>query len=358
MPLAEEVHYLALLIKLMQDSSTQVDLVPILQFWVHHCQNGDACSQDTPGTLHCIGMGLCCAMHRASDPDCGRQYDEETELGGIRDQLLVHATPLQDMSWVEVLDSISALQVEFHNLFEMGAEGYACAIDIEHLLINMMKRIGYWLTHRVSLSTSSEAVRSQYDADDATHSRLRLSGITEVMDALHGLWVAVSLLLRAKRVDATHGETHCVQSVPLYNHHREASLDTFYELSMVADLAPGSILQYKNKFRVLFHSISQVIYFHYPAYQRQIQIPLHELQIYGARSINLLPLLLQIRPETPVRYEHTGAGHMPTLASASWQWVIVGGCVLLVSADGQVFCAPDIRLLHETITAADNMQLN
>lgn len=56
-------------------------------------------------------------------------------------------------------------------------------------------------------------------------------------------------------------------------------------------------------FRVLFHSMSQVIYFHYPAHQLQIQVPLYELHCHGAGSIILQSLLLQIRPEIPVPYE-------------------------------------------------------
>ena len=64
------------------------------------------------------------------------------------------------------------------------------------------------------------------------------------------------------------------QLIELYNYHREASLDDFYKMSQMADTPFGSVSQYKHKFRHLFHSTSQVVYFHYPSYMRRKQVAL------------------------------------------------------------------------------------
>ena len=140
-------------------------------------------------------------------------------------------------------------------------------------------------------------------------------------------------------------EAKCLRKIPLYNHHREASLDGFYEVSMVSDLSPGAIIQYKNKFRYLFHSISQVIFYHHPSYARQIQQPLTNLTCYGANPVNLLPLLRQVEPSIPILYEHTGAGLTTATHKQKFSWLVTTGFVLLIDDASNVYCAHDLRCL-------------
>ena len=64
--------------------------------------------------------------------------------------------------------------------------------------------------------------------------------------------------------------------------------------------------------------------------------------------MNLLPLLLQVNPDIPLFYEHTGAGLRSAYAAHAFSWVFVSGYVLLLDRAGEVFCAEDLRslLLH------------
>jgi len=62
-------------------------------------------------------------------------------------------------------------------------------------------------------------------------------------------------------------------------------------------------------------------------------------------SVNLLALLLELRPDVPVLFEHTGAGHRGTHAQHAWAWVLWAGFVLLVDARMEVAAALDARAL-------------
>ena len=324
-----------------------------LDFWLGTCSPVEVSSPSEPSLFHTVALGLCAVLSRHPRALCTTPFDETAAFGSLKDLLLIHTKPISEMSWTELGDTISALQMEFRNLIVFSADtGLDPLVDLDDILIAVMRRIGFWALHRVSLAQDTpEAVRSSYDADEGEHSRLHLPVIFDTLDAVHSMWSAFVTLTGATLVKPRQTPAEIIDGTPLFNHHREASIDDFYELSMVADLGPGAIIQYKNKFRYLFHSISQVIYFHYPAYERQIQKPLHDIRCYGAPPCSLLPLMRQIDPDIPVRYEHTGAGHLPTLAEAPWQWVLVGGFIVLVAADGTAFCAEDLRTLY-THTAA------
>jgi hypothetical protein len=124
---------------------------------------------------------------------------------------------------------------------------------------------------------------------------------------------------------------------------------------MTADCVVGTIAQYAHKFAYLFHSISQAIYYNRPNYQRKLQLPLARLQEpterdargveCGPSAVNLLALLLELRPDVPVLFEHTGAGHRGTHAQHAWAWVLWAGFVLLVDARMEVAAALDARAL-------------
>lgn len=336
---------LSLTENLTQKEASAQELQQVLQFWLHECDPTEDSSIDHPSCIHVLGIGLCCAMANAPAVPELQDFSEDECMGAWKDILMVHNKPIAEMHWDELTDTLSSTQMEFHNLFVWAEERFRCYVNMEALLLSLMRRMGYCMRRRIQLRNESEALRSLYDADNEQYSRLRLGVLTDAIDALHAMWTSLCLLLHAQEVPHALGEADCLQAVPLFNHHREASLDSFYEISMVADLAPGAILQYKNKFRVLFHSISQVIYFHYPAYDRQIQKPMHALTCYNASAVNILPLLLQLNPDMPVKYEHT----KPTCAAHShlpWHWTVTAGHVLLIHSTGSAYCSSDIRQLY------------
>ena len=62
---------------------------------------------------------------------------------------------------------------------------------------------------------------------------------------------------------------------------------------------------------------------------RRKQIPLQELNRADADNVNVLPLLMQVHPDTKVTFEHTGIGLRSHHAASPWHWVVVGAFVFL-----------------------------
>ena len=65
----------------------------------------------------------------------------------------------------------------------------------------------------------------------------------------------------------------------------------------------------------------------------------------GPKAVNVLALLLELNPNVPVLFEHTGAGHAATHAQHAWAWVLWADYVLLVDAQMHVSAALDVRAL-------------
>ena len=65
-------------------------------------------------------------------------------------------------------------------------------------------------------------------------------------------------------------------------------------------LAPGMRLVYRTDFSGMYNDVSQVVYFHYPQYHRQPQLPIADIP---DNAINCLPLLTQLLPQIPVVYD-------------------------------------------------------
>ena len=122
-------------------------------------------------------------------------------------------------------------------------------------------------------------------------------------------------------------------------------MDDWWELATVADCPTGGITQYKNKFQFLFHSVSQVIYFHYPSYNHRPQRAFPDIRAGTCPPLHALPLLLQVAPDIPLLYEHTGAGLRSAAARQPYAWCVLGTFVVLVDEHMRSFCARDFLTL-------------
>ncbi len=295
------------------------------------------------------------------------EFDLPTSLDTYAASICIHDLPLHKMSWQQTQDVILSLQINFNSLFECDPdEGFGCYVDINLVLGMLMAHIGFLESHKWKLpsqnssgqspqqppeqssksnpmSGSIEVLHGVVDIDEEGWEYVREESMVFVLDALHAMLNAKELLFRAQAVPTS---MH-IDSNPnpnfLFNFHREASLDDFYDLSMISDCPTGSILQYRHKFRYLFHSVSQVIFFHYPTYDRQKQIPMQELQKRDIPQINLLPLLLQVKTDIPILTEHTGMGTRAKHTETPWSWAIVGKFALLVNNNLETYFAQDLR---------------
>ena len=306
--------------------------------------------------MHVVGLGLCALLHVMDNEEFG-SFDLVHAMGAHADHVVVCDARVSEMSWQQVSDTVTAVQLRFKSIIEWDQQaGYQTDVDVMSVMLMLMKRAGYWLGHdwrTISVAAATdEAVQNDteclhgiVDVDTEGWKCVRPACAVQFFDAVHAVLSLTRLLMRAQVVSWHTGEEPVSEHVRLFNHHREASIDDFYEMSMITDCMVGSITQYKHKFQFLFHSISQVVYYHWPVYDRQRQITQVEIDAYGVCGINLLPLLLQVDPEIPCYYEHTGAGAQSVYCKHEYSWAMMSGYVFMVHRSGAVFCSEDVRSL-------------
>ena len=311
------------------------ELLQMTQIWLTKCDRAQDQVHSEMNEVHIVGQAICIALHRATIPVYAELNVSEA-LGNDAQRIHLSDSPLQKMTWQELSDLLSALQHEFNSFFVFTeASGYACSIDLDLILMCVMKRMGYFLCSESQLEEGDLLLTSGVMIpSEVGWSVVSCSSVRESIDTLHTLMGLTRLLLTAEPV------THITSTdLEMEAHHREASLDDCYFLGMLADLIPGAITQYKNKFRFLFHSITQVIYYHYPSYQRRKQQPLTSCTSHDAKAENVLPLFMQLYPQIPIFYEHSGAGLASLHSTHKVSWIFISGFVLLVDSKMCARCA-------------------
>jgi len=326
----------------------------LMDAWLTLCDRSETVVAETKyNTMHVVALGLCALLQSTELPEY-EDFSLEACLGKHAAGVLLCEQPVCGMSWRQLSDTLTALQLHFKQTITWDSKsGYHTVVDYASIFMELLKRVGYWLgrqwRHAVEEPADQEALLGLVDLDKEGWRCVRPACVVEVFDGVHALLSLTRLLMKAQvlslHTQAAVDTDSVSDEIKLFNHHREASIDDFYEMSMVADCAPGAITQYKHKFQFLFHSISQVVYYHYPTYERQRQQPLPMLSEYAAPGVNLLPLLLQVNLDMPHFYEHTGAGLHSAFSAHAFSWVLVSGYILLVDRSGAVFCAEDLRSL-------------
>ena len=318
--------------------------------WLDECDRTEVADDSTISEHHTVGIALCAVMANAGVPE----YTEISDVLGQHEKtIMVHEGDIASLSWQQLVDVVTALQMEVSLFVSFSPdEGFSCSLDCRSFVMQLMRRVGFFVTHEFKAPTDEntddvELAHGILEVVTDNWTAVRIDDLGLVLDALHSVAGLAEFLLGAQLVVPE--TTSAQDELPLFNHHREASLDDFYELSMTSDLMPGTIIQYKRKFKHLFHSISQVVYFHYPHYSRQVQIPLAQIQKNDCNHKNLLPLLQQSNPDIKILFEHTGAAQRVSHRKHPRSWCCMAGFIVLATPE-QVFCASDLRtlVLHAT----------
>lgn len=132
--------------------------------------------------------------------------------------------------------------------------------------------------------------------------------------------------------------TVCASYEQIQDCHVQASQETFYRLTMHADLPPAARLLYSQDFSGFYHCISQVVYFHYPSYERPEQLSLSVLRDGGSPVFTLAPVS-EMYPEIHVCFEDD------TLKPNAWNWILMGKRVYLVRPDSSVLGSSNLLTL-------------
>jgi hypothetical protein len=323
----------------------------LLDTWLEHLDpNQELCNHKHSNDTHTFGIALSTCLHAALHEELLR-FDLQAALDTHAARVCMHSEPLHTLSFQQTQETLLSLQIEFAKLYGQAADGAIVSdVDVQMVLLMLFAQLGAFLGHRWRESSESlQIVQGVLEVDEEGWCRVSPQSATAALDAVHAMLVASRLLAKAECV-----ETADPPPSLIYNFHREASLDDFYDVSTAADCPVGAILQYKHRFRFLFHSVSQVVYFHYPSYQRRKQLALEELQATNAPHLHLLPLLAQVVADIPIVAEHSGLGLRSTHTRHPWAWAVLAQRVLLVDSDMRVFCARDLRtlLLHANPEAA------
>jgi hypothetical protein len=124
--------------------------------------------------------------------------------------------------------------------------------------------------------------------------------------------------------------------------HVEAGLDDFYRFTQHFDLPPAAVLQYSHDYPQMLNSVSQVTFYHFPSYERRLQIT-HEEVAAGDAPIYTLAAALSMLPDVTVVFEEESFGAPPGAigdplhAKAGWRIILGAGFIYLLSPEGRLF---------------------
>lgn len=155
---------------------------------------------------------------------------------------------------------------------------------------------------------------------DATSAdRMSVLSIRRIVSIFCVLYRHLHMIVSADYVEAG-GEA----DVPrLEDFHVQASQEAFYKHRMHADIPPAARLLYQQDFSGFYHCVSQVVYFHYPSYERSVQLPLDEIRT-GCNAVHTLAPIMELFPEIHLCYEDEN------WKQGVWNWVLMGRRVYLV----------------------------
>lgn len=324
--------------------------------------------------MHVVAIKLCSRLN-SHVLAMYNEHNIQTDVYAIAPQLQTSMCEIREMDWDQLSDLVTALQLEMPNLVYSSRNSenkleIIVKIDLLKILVMCLKRAGFWIQNYWKKDTRATDGESEEDSECDENDENGNSGeqsklintapkhactehgwsyverhnIVQVLDALHAL-MTVTLAFYDSTI--VHHENAASTSNILENmteHHREVSLDKFYEISMISDINPGMISQYKHRHQEVFHSVSQVVYYNWPSYQRHKQKSFKE--IMDKRSaVNILPLIAEMFPTVPVLYEHDGALSCEAHSKHQFSWALINTNVFLVTKTLDIYYSDDIMQL-------------
>ena len=242
---------------------------------------------------------------------------------------LAHLTqgPLLELSQRELLDQLECLQLSWGGIVGAHEELPGACLKVVRCL---MARVGILSQRAYPEGSTLDAIN--YVTQLPTHAdgkRWRITSrkfLRKTCCLFVVLLRALRIISRAEPVQECDAREEAAIKESFQEFHVECSVDFYAVLQQMVYLAPGMRLVYRTDFNGMYNDVSQVVYFHYPQYQRQPQLPLEEMV---EAPINCLAAVVQLFPDIPVVYDDddvvpglTGSGiviasksNVPTSAS-------------------------------------------
>ena len=296
---------------------------------------------DEYNDMHAFGFGLAYMLSK---------YDalsiRDRKWTDMPEALTVQGNSFTQFSCKQCLDFLRLLQAEYGSVLHFDKTvGYEADVDMTLLLLVIMQRLGDHLSEQVRMA-EADVQGGVYELLTGETEWYVVSAQTrkECFNILHVLMRLFFLLLDAQPVEVD-DELVIKYVKELSPFQYEASLHDFYNFSMVSDCIPASILVYKHQYKEMFNDPSQVIYFHQPTYRRQRQVDFESITTLSAADINVLPIMMQIKPDVPVFFEHTGACNSTACSTEPWSWLVMHRHILLCDNNGKYYVAKNIYVL-------------
>jgi hypothetical protein len=254
--------------------------------------------------------------------------------GGLLGDFTVVDTPYQSMSMRNLRDSVEHAQLHMHMLIK---DETRLKVFPKHLK-NLFARLGHLLCPLPFVTSAA--------FDDMDSLEVSTDGkTTQTVTANWIRWLMNSFVIMFR-----HCEMRELLEPPemvgprldIKDFHIEAGLDDFYRFSQHFDLPPAAVLQYSHDFPQMLNSVSQVTFYHFPSYERRLQIS-HAEVASGDAPIYTLAAALSMLPDVTVVFEEEsfgappGAVGHPRHAKAGWRIILGAGFIYLLGPSGRLF---------------------
>jgi len=228
---------------------------------------------------------------------------------------LTGAKTLNKFSLRELLDFIECLQLNWGKVIGVLLDDEALSLA-EIILGCCCARLGEIATHcyemegtvldDVQFTTSlpralnAKLLKNCQENPGKEYGVISRKAVRQGICILHALYRVFHIIQKSKHVPKMQDIFYerILQSLKI--HHIESSIDFFNVFQQMVYLAPGMRLVYRTNFAGMYNDVSQVIYFHYPKYSRQPQLPLKDIPY---SNMHLLALLTQLIPDISIWYD-------------------------------------------------------
>jgi len=242
--------------------------------------------------------------------------------------------PYQEMSMRNLKDSVQHAQLHMHMLISDDESVSLYPKHVNHLFV----RLGHLLCPLKSVNTSA------FDDPDSLEVTPN-GGTTQIVTANWLRWMLNTFVIMFRHCELRRLAEPPVAVGPRLDikvFHVEAGLDDFYRFTQHFDLPPAAVLQYSHDYPQMLNSVSQVTFYHFPSYERRLQLP-HKEVASGDAPIYTLAAALSMLPDVSVIFEEEsfgappGAIGHPLHAKAGWRIIIGAGFIYLLSPEGRLF---------------------
>lgn len=273
----------------------------------------------------------------------------------IDERIEISKSEIKDMKLRELLDNIKNLQLLWKTVITENEPRW-----VRQLTESLFRRFGFFAlrAYEDTELNSLDDVEVLQSASNMQRALLRLNNAC-VRRTIAFFYCAFRHL---QALDAQHALPCQELQCEVHSHLLSASLDDFFSLSMYFDTPVSATLEYRHEFTGMFNSISQVMYYNNPEYERRQQKRFDEL-VKCDDPIHILPLFMQLYPTLPIVREddaypddfkppvfHDDALERVRRAKHSeFMWLILPGRIYLVHKDGTTLHCDNAAALFNVV---------